>query len=101
MKDPDQDATDETGKAHVMFFKRRNDRAAAAVQAGTRYRRRRRDNTIETARVLSIARDSFGIPHVSYELQIEKPSAAARVTDGPRVLALNTFAETFREPVAS
>lgn len=78
-----------------MFFKRA--RNTDYVKAGSRFRRRRRDNTVETARVLSVEPDSIGIPHVSYELSIEKPSAVTRVTDGPRVLALAAFAETYEE----
>ena len=83
-----------------MFFKR--GRGMEFVKAGSIFRRNRNDYTVETARILSVASDSFGIPHVKYELAFEKPSSASsRVVDGPRVLALAAFAEMYRDRVAS
>ena len=82
-----------------MFFKR--GKSVEYIKAGSSFRRKRGDATIETARVLSVASDSFGIPHVRFEVVFEKPSMASRVVDGPRVLALNTFADMYEERVAS
>ncbi|MDJ0683368.1 MAG: hypothetical protein QNJ84_01570 [Alphaproteobacteria bacterium] len=75
---------------------------AGAVQflkAGSTFRRRRDNATVETARVLSVATDSFGIPHVRYEIEIRKNGAHAQFRDGPRVLALRSFIGAYRERV--
>ncbi len=82
-----------------MFFKR--DNTMEFVKAGTRFRRTRSDKMVETARVLSIASDTFGIPHVKYELSVEKPLTRTLVVEGPRVLSLTAFADTYCERVAS
>lgn len=82
-----------------MFFKR--DNGMEFVKAGTAFRRTRADKMVETAKVLSIASDTFGIPHVKYELSVEKPVTRQCVIEGPRVLALATFATTYSERVAS
>jgi hypothetical protein len=80
-----------------MFFKRGN--GAEFVKAGTEFRRTRADKMVETATVLSIASDTFGIPHVKYELSVEKPLAGQTTSEGPRVLALGAFADTYCERV--
>lgn len=82
-----------------MFFRRFNDQDV--VKAGATFRRERPDHTVETAKVISVDPDSFGIPHVRYELVFEKPSMPSRIVDGPRVLALEAFADTYRECVSS
>ena len=40
------------------------------IRAGSVYRRVRRDNTVETATVLTVRDDSLGIPHVRYRVSI-------------------------------
>lgn len=80
-----------------MFFRRAG--ATELIKAGNCFRRKRSDNMIETATVLAVAADTFGIPHVRYRLEFNKPSCTARFVDGPRVLALATFAETYKERV--
>lgn len=82
-----------------MFFRRINDQDI--VKAGATFRRERADHTVETAKVLSVDSDSFGIPHVRYELVFEKPSMSARIVDGPRVLALEAFADAYPECVST
>lgn len=82
-----------------MFFRRID--IQEIVKAGATFRRERPDHTVETAKVLSVASDTFGIPHVRYELVFEKPSMCSRIVDGPRVLALSTFADTYRECISS
>lgn len=81
-----------------MFFKRAN--AAEFVKAGSAFRRTRPDRMIETARILSVAADGFGIPHVKYELTVEKPSALPRMVEGHRMLSLSAFTNTYSERVA-
>ncbi len=70
-----------------------------AIRAGCVYRRVRADNMVETASVLEITDDSFGIPHVRFRVSI---GGADRFLfrDGPRLLALRSFAEQYRERIA-
>lgn len=67
------------------------------LKAGAMFRRDRKDKLVETARVIAMSSDSFGIPHIRYEVEIKRPSAQSRFFDGPRILALSTFLETYRE----
>ena len=82
-----------------MFFRRINHQDI--VRAGATFQRERPDHTVETAKVLSVDPDSFGIPHVRYELAFEKPCMSTRIVDGPRVLALEAFADTYKECVSN
>ena len=82
-----------------MFFKREN--RIEFVKAGSVFCRTRGDHIVETAKILSIAADCFGIPHVRYELEFRKPSATSNLSDGPRVLALATFADMYQERAGS
>lgn len=81
-----------------MFFKR--EKPADYVTAGAEFRRTRPDHMVETARVISIGADGFGIPHVKYELCVEKPLTRQRLVEGVRVLALGAFADTYHERLA-
>jgi hypothetical protein len=65
------------------------------VKAGGVFERMHAHNLIETARVLSIGVDLFGIPHVKYEVKFESSREGGRSFDGPRVLALSVFADTY------
>lgn len=65
------------------------------VKAGGVFERTHAHNLIETARVLSIGVDLFGIPHVKYEVKFESSREGGRSFDGPRVLALSVFADTY------
>lgn len=67
------------------------------LKAGAEFKRNRKDKLVETARVIAVSSDSFGIPHIRYEVEIKRPSAQSRFYDGPRVLALSTFLETYQE----
>ncbi len=71
-----------------------------AIQAGSVYRRVRRDNTVETATVLCIRDDSFGIPHVRYRVRIGR-SGNQVFEDAQRVLSLSCFAEQYVDRLAS
>jgi len=81
-----------------MFFKRGN--SMEYVKAGSSFRRTHRDNMVETAEVLSVAADSFGIPHVRFRLTFMRPDRNV-FTEGPRVLSLETFAERYTERCAA
>lgn len=71
-----------------------------AIQAGSIYRRYLADNTVETAEVLTIKDDPFGIPHVRYDVMIGRASDAHLAHDGTRILSLESFAEQFVEKIA-
>lgn len=66
------------------------------VKPGNRYFRRRRDNVTESATVMELKPDAFGIPHVRFALVFEKPSIG-RVEAGHRMLALNAFVDAYRQ----
>lgn len=61
------------------------------------FERKHSHNLIETARVLSIAKDQFGIPHVKYEVKFERAQERGRAFEGPRVLALSVFADNYQQ----
>jgi hypothetical protein len=65
-----------------------------AIRTGAVYRRVRADRTVETAKVIAIDNDPFGIPHVRYEVVFGRPDRAP-LAEGPRILALQRFAETY------
>jgi hypothetical protein len=79
-------------KSRNLFVRR--GRTMTFVRVGATFRRRRDDVTVETARVISIAPDASGIPHVRYESGLER-GAFARIDAGPRTLNLASFAERF------
>ena len=53
---------------------------------------------ISTARVLTIGPDSYGIPHVHFEITIAPPSGMNAVQE-TRVLSLERFAALYPDPV--
>jgi hypothetical protein len=85
----------------MSFFKNwvKAEPAPASVEPGNRFCRRRRDHVTETATVLELRPDPFGIPHVHFTLAFEQPSQGS-VYEGLRVLALRTFVDAYPERVA-
>lgn len=79
------------------FFKR--GREVEYIRRGMRFRRVKSDNSIETAHVLSVVLDRVQIPHVRFELKFQHSARTAGIVDGPRMLALSVFANTYRESV--
>ncbi|HYB09976.1 MAG TPA: hypothetical protein VEJ16_09920 [Alphaproteobacteria bacterium] len=67
------------------------------VKVGASFRRVMTDLTVETAEVLDLFSDAYGIPHVRYELSIARPGRAVYVT-GPRTIALRAFGQNFVPP---
>ncbi|HEX7970135.1 MAG TPA: hypothetical protein VF502_18060 [Stellaceae bacterium] len=53
----------------------------------------------ETATVLELRPDPFGIPHVRFTLAFEQPSLGC-VSETLRVLALTSFIDAYRERIA-
>ena len=72
-----------------------------AIQVGSIYRRYLADSTVETAEVLTIKDDLFGIPHVRFDVKIGRSSDTRLAYDGTRILSLESFAEQFVEKIAS
>ena len=68
------------------------------VREGAVFRHVHPDQLVEKARVLSVAPGPSGIPHVRFAVSFERSRFAFR-EDGPRVLALSSFAEFYHEPV--
>jgi len=83
----------------MTFFKWGKGEAPTTVQPGNRFCRRRRDQVTETATVVALRPDPFGIPHVHFNLAFEQPSHGS-INEGLRVLALRTFVDAYPERVA-
>lgn len=80
-----------------MFFKR--GASLEYITAGSTFRRTEA-HVVETAEVLSVSTDSFGIPHVRYNVSFQRPARPA-TSEGQRVLALKSFAERYTERCAA
>lgn len=65
------------------------------VIPGAVYRRLAADDTVETARVLSVGEDIQGIPHVRFRVSIRRADIA--YVDEERILSEACFAERYRE----
>ena len=76
-----------------MFFRRT--KPSVPIEAGQSFLRRRNDDFVEVARVLGVSPDSFGIPHVRYELTVEKPQSHGIYIAGTKVLSVSAFAATY------
>jgi hypothetical protein len=63
------------------------------VKIGAVFRNARRGNIIEIAKVLDIAPDSMGVPHVHYSVSVR--SAHHECFEEQRTLGLASFAERF------
>jgi len=63
------------------------------VTVGSVFRNIRKGNIIETAKVLDIAPDSMGVPHVHYSVSIQ--SSDRKCFEEQRTLGLTSFAERF------
>ena len=81
------------------FFKRGRD--MEYIRRGMEFRRTKRENVVETARVLSVVLDRTRIPHIRYEVNIHHAGHDNGFVDGPRMLALSVFTDTYSERVGS
>lgn len=68
------------------------------VEVGSEFRKVRRGNVIEIAKVLDIAPDSMGVPHVHYRVSIQ--SAHQECFHEQRTLGLTSFTERFAKALA-
>ena len=79
-----------------MFFKR--GRALEYVRPGSMFKRVHDDELVETAKVESVATDSYGIPHVKFKVSFSRPNRFS-YDEGSRMLALRSFADRYKERV--
>lgn len=69
------------------------------VKSGSAFRRLHSGRMVETAEILSVYTDGVGIPHVRFDVIFDKPQRP-QYRDGPRILAVKTFFENYRERVS-
>ena len=79
-----------------VFFKRGS--VLEYVRPGTVFKTVHADKMVEMATVLSVATDSFGIPHIRFRVSFRRPDQHM-FDGGDRLLALKTFAERYTERV--
>ena len=70
------------------------------IEAGETYRRVHEDHMEETAEVLSVADDPYGIPHVRFHVSFRRPNRNF-FDGGARMLALSSFTDRYTELVAN
>ena len=75
-------------------WRARNQQAAQEVREGMSFARLIAANVTETARVLEVIRDSAGIPHIRYTVEVRDQSG--RHDEGSRVLAQSSFLAMYR-----
>ena len=80
------------------FFIKRG-RKMEFIRRGAAFQRIKPDKSIETAKILAVVLDGMKIPHVRYEINLERPSRTLVFKDGPRILSLSSFTHTYRERV--
>ncbi len=89
--------SEETGQAlRSRLFRRGN--GVENVQPGLTFQRIHADDMIETAKVLSVADDPYGIPHVKFLVSFRRPNRNI-YDEGNRMLALKAFADRYRDQV--
>ncbi len=74
-------------------------RPTTDIQVGSTFRRSGPGNLVETAKVVKIAPDALGIPHVRYDLQMVRDHRRIEGLDARRTLNLETFSSLFTETV--
>ena len=74
-------------------------RRGFTIAPGDTFKRILKDHTVQTVEVVSVAPDQVGIPHVRFRIRFAR-SAEALFEDGHRVLALESFAQTYGSPGA-
>lgn len=69
------------------------------IKPGNRYRRRLDSGLVATATVIGVRPDLAGIAHVRFAVAVEGLAAGRQDDGGTRILALRSFAETYRERI--
>ena len=90
---------DGTGNLLTRMFHSRSS-VRDEITVGSIFRRTDHD-VVETAKVLSVSADSFGIPHVRYNVSFMRPAARGTTVEGQRVLSLRSFTERYTERCAT
>ena len=67
------------------------------VRPGGTYIHKGAGNIVETARVIDVGPDGMGIPHVRFEVVVERSKERHTHFEAVRTLNLATFSETFSE----
>ena len=78
-----------------LFIKR--GRKIEFVKLGSMFSRKHSGSLVETARIISMRTDTFGIVHVRYQVSIARRHIAGSYFEGPRTLALAAFADTYSD----
>ncbi|MGF1593599.1 MAG: hypothetical protein ACFCUW_09985 [Kiloniellaceae bacterium] len=68
---------------------------ADSVKVGSVYKLAHQGNIVEIAKVVDVGPDALGIPHVTYDVSVERARLAKY--EERRTLGLQSFAERFRE----
>lgn len=89
----------DSGRSFNSFFFKRG-RNLEYVRAGSTFQRVHRDRMVEIAQVLSVGADSYGIPHVRFQVSFRRPNQS-QFDGGGRMLALKSFADQYRERVSA
>ncbi|MGD1877957.1 MAG: hypothetical protein ACFB13_10685 [Kiloniellaceae bacterium] len=71
---------------------------ADAIKVGSVYKLAHEGNIVEIAKVVDVGPDALGIPHVTYDVSVERARLAKY--EERRTLGLQSFAERFRDAVA-
>ncbi|GAB4367660.1 MAG: hypothetical protein Kow00114_26470 [Kiloniellaceae bacterium] len=70
---------------------------ADAIKVGSVYRLAHEGNIVEIAKVVDVGPDALGIPHVTYDVSVERARLAKY--EERRTLGLQSFAERFRDAI--
>jgi len=68
------------------------------IKVGAVYKLAHEGNIVEVAKVVDVGPDALGIPHVTYDVSVERARLAKY--EERRTLGLQTFAERFRDAIA-
>ncbi|HEY9550502.1 MAG TPA: hypothetical protein VIR45_13470 [Kiloniellaceae bacterium] len=71
---------------------------ADSIKIGSVYKTANDGNIVEIAKVIDVGPDALGIPHVTYDVSVERARLAKY--EERRTLGLQSFAERFREATA-
>jgi len=89
----------DNGRSLRSFFFKRGSNLEYG-RPGSTFQRVHRDSRVETAQVLSVGTDSYGIPHVRFQVSFNRIDRN-QFDGGARMLALKSFADQYRERVSS
>jgi len=71
---------------------------ADAIKVVSVYKLAHQGNIVEIAKVVDVGPDALGIPHVTYDVSVERARLAKY--EERRTLGLQSFAERFRDALA-